>query len=60
MLDDRTLALVATSAASAIGGATTERARTPDRVSADEVAESDRSHRRAGVSVVTASVAQNA
>jgi hypothetical protein len=38
MLDDRTLALVATSAAWAIGGATNEWARMPDRVPADEVA----------------------
>jgi AcrR family transcriptional regulator len=39
MLGDRTLALIATSAAWAIGGATNEWARTPDRGSADEVAE---------------------
>jgi hypothetical protein len=39
LLGDRTLVLVATSAAWAICGATNEWARTPDRGSADEVAE---------------------
>ena len=39
ILGDRTLLLLATSAAWAIGGATNEWARTPDRGSADEVAE---------------------
>jgi len=39
VIADRTLALIATSAAWAIGGATNEWARTPDRGSADEVAE---------------------
>jgi AcrR family transcriptional regulator len=39
LLGDRTLALLATSAAWAIGGATNEWARAPDRGSADEAAE---------------------
>jgi AcrR family transcriptional regulator len=60
VLDDRTLALVATSAAWAICGATNEWARTPDRGSADEVAEAIESIVAPMFSALVEPVAQNA
>ena len=60
VLGDRTLALVATSAAWAICGATNEWARTPDRGSDDEVAEAIETIVAPMFSTLVEPVAQNA